>query len=71
MDSRSTAEAAVDAVAATYSSLGMPSRLREVGVPQDRVGQIARATMTDFALSRNVRPVRDAAELEELLQKIW
>lgn len=71
MDDRQGAEAAAGFVAATYLDLGMPSRLREVGVAEEEIGQIARDSMTDFAITRNVRPVQDVAEMEGLLQGIW
>lgn len=71
MDDRRGADAAAAAVAETYRQLEMPSRLREVGVPEDGVKQIAVDSMTDFGITRNVRPVKDAAELDELLKQIW
>lgn len=71
MDDRQAAESAAGAIAAAYTALGMPSSLREVGVPQDGIGRIARDAMSDFATTRNVRQLQNAAELEELLQKIW
>ena len=71
MDDRQGADAASSAVAETYRQLGMPSRLREVGVAEDGIKQIALDTMTDFAITRNVRPVNDASELDELLKQIW
>ena len=71
MDDRQGAAAAATAVAETYRQLEMPSRLREVGVPEEGIKQIALDTMTDFAITRNVRPVNDAGELDELLKQIW
>ena len=71
MDDRQGADAAATAVAETYRQLEMPSRLREVGVPEDGVKQIAVDSMTDFGITRNVRPVKDAVELDELLKQIW
>ena len=71
MDDRQGADAASAAVAETYRGLEMPSRLRDVGVPEDGINQIAVDTMTDFAMTRNVRPVNDAGELNELLKQIW
>ncbi len=71
MDDRQGADAAATAVAETYRQLEMPSRLREVGVPEDGVRQIAVDSMTDFGITRNVRPVKDAVELDELLKQIW
>ena len=71
MDDRQGADAAATAVAEIYRELEMPSRLREVGVPENGVKQIAVDSMTDFGITRNVRPVNDAGELDELLKQIW
>ena len=71
MDERQAADAAATAVAETYRRLDMPSKLREVGVPEDGIRQIAVDSMTDFGITRNVRPVNDAGELDELLKQIW
>jgi len=27
--------------------------------------------MTDFGISRNIRPVKDSVELDEMLKQIW
>ena len=71
MDQRRAAQAAADAVSETYRRLGMPLRLREVGVPEDGISAIAGDSMTDFALHRNIRPVENVEELEELLRGMW
>jgi alcohol dehydrogenase len=71
MGQREGAERAADAVADTFRSLGMPARLRDVGVPQEGITLIAEDAVADFFLSRNVRPVKAASELVELLQGIW
>ena len=70
MDQKQAAEAAASAVAKTYLSLGMESRLSEVGVTEEGIGLIAEDAITDFGLSRNVRPVQNAEELAELLRGI-
>ena len=70
-DDRKAAESAARWVEETYAGLGMPSKLREVGVPPDGVAEIARDSMTDFAITRNVRPVSDVGELEDLLRSVW
>ncbi|MCI0781431.1 MAG: iron-containing alcohol dehydrogenase [Chloroflexi bacterium] len=70
-DQRAQAKAAASSVGDTYLSLGMPSRLSEVGVTEQGISEIAQDSMTDFAIHRNLRPVEDAAQLEELLRKIW
>ncbi len=71
MQDDGAAMAAADAVAQIYEALGMPSRLSQVGVSEEGVKLIAEDTMTDFALHRNVRPVKEVSELEELLREIW
>jgi alcohol dehydrogenase class IV len=70
-DDRQAAEAAAKWVEQTYLDLGMPTRLREVGVPREGTGEIARDSMTDFAITRNIRPVQAVGDLEDLLESIW
>ncbi|MFB3120059.1 MAG: iron-containing alcohol dehydrogenase, partial [Stenotrophomonas maltophilia] len=65
------AVAAAGAIADTFGDLGMPLRLRDVGVPWDGIEPIAEDAMTDFALHRNIRPVKEASELMELLREAW
>ena len=64
------AKAAADAVESTYRETGMPLRLKDVGVTEQGIRQIAEDAMTDFGLHRNVRPVQDKEDLVELLQEI-
>ena len=71
MDQEQSARGAADAVESAYREIGMPLRLKEVGVTQEGIQQIAEDSMTDFGLHRNVRPVAAAEELVELLQEIW
>ena len=71
MDDDQAARLAADEVEQTYRKVGLPWRLRDVGVPEEGVHQIAEDAMTDFGLHRNVRPVSDVAELEGLLQEAW
>ena len=70
MDQEQAAQAAADAVESTFRETGMPLRLKDVGVTQEGLDQIAEDAMTDFGLHRNVRPVNDKQELAELLQGI-
>ena len=65
------ADAAADWVAEFFQSVGMPTRLRDVGVPADGIAQLAADALTDFGLHRNVRPVQNARELAELLESVW
>lgn len=70
MDQHQAAEAAAGAVAETYRSLGMASRLSEVGVTEEGIELLAEDAITDFGPQRNVRPVQNAEELTELLRSI-
>ncbi len=65
------AEAAADAVASFLTALGMPARLRDLGVKEEHLPEIAEAAMHDFFLRGNARPVREAAELLALLRETW
>jgi alcohol dehydrogenase class IV len=67
----SAADRAAGAVEEFYRELGMPTRLREVGVPRGDIRHIAQEAMTDFGLHRNVRRVKDVSELVELLEQMW
>ena len=60
-------DAAADKVAATLGDLGLPSRLRQVGVTEAGFPQLAEDAMSDFGLHRNPRPVRSADDLLEIL----
>ena len=71
MDDRQAARAAAERVAQIFLELEMPERLRDVGIPEADIPQIAQDAMTDFGLHRNIRPVEDAGELEQLLRKVW
>ena len=71
MSDADAADVAADWVSAFFGSVGMPTRLREVGVPADGIGQIAEDALTDFGLHRNVRPVQNAGELAALLETAW
>ena len=71
MDDDQAARAAADVVESTYREVGLPLRLRDVGVPKEEIQLIAKDSMTDFGLHRNIRPVSGPSELEGLLQEIW
>lgn len=53
------------------SSLGVPRRLRDIGVPQDALERIAHKTMGERGLYFNPRPVHDAGEILGLLQQAF
>ena len=65
------ADSAAAAVTGFFEAVGMPVRLRDVGVPAEGIAQIAEDALTDFGLHRNVRPVNGAEELEAVLRSAW
>jgi alcohol dehydrogenase len=71
MTDAEAADAAAGAVADLLRRIGMPSRLRDLGVPEADLPAIAEDAMHDFFLQSNPRPVRDASELVALLSDAW
>jgi maleylacetate reductase len=60
--------AAADLVASLVASLGLPQRLRDVGVGKDRFHEIAEKSMHDRAVLNNPRPIKGPAEVMEILE---
>ena len=65
------AHAAADGVESLRRSLGLPDRLRDVGVPEEGLELIASATLHDRALATNPRPVNDAGPIMTVLRDSW
>ena len=65
------ADSAAAAVTGFFEAVGLPVRLRDVGVPAKGIPLIAEDAMTDFGLHRNLRPVNRAEELENVLRSAW
>ena len=63
--------AAADAVAQLCQQLGLPSRLRDVDVPQEGLEAIAAATLHDRALATNPKPIADAEPILRVLREAW
>jgi alcohol dehydrogenase class IV len=61
----------VDAIEALFATLGVPRRLRDVGVTHDTLPSIASSAIDDWFLRGNPRPVREAAELQNILEAAW
>jgi alcohol dehydrogenase class IV len=53
------------------AELGVPSRLRDIGVPRETLAAIAKKVMGERGLYFNPRPVGHAGEIETLLQEAW
>jgi alcohol dehydrogenase class IV len=61
---------AADAMAAFVNTLPLPRRLRDVGVRNDELAEIARSTLSDYMMSNLPRPVSEQ-EVLGLLQGAW
>jgi alcohol dehydrogenase class IV len=65
-------EAAVDSVARAIATLvaecGLPTRYRDVNVPESDLGAIAEQCLSDAAIVYNPRPVTEAAEVMSVLR---
>ena len=57
-----------DAMRDFVKSLGLPTRLSEVGISADRIPELARQYDGTGPISTNPRPVKGAADLEEILK---
>ena len=52
-------------------AIGVPSRLRDLGIARDQLADIAQKTMHERGLAYNPRNVSNAGELEALLLAAW
>ena len=59
---------AADLVAGLVTALGLPGRLRDVGVGRERFREIAEKSMHDRAVLNNPRPIEGPAEVMEILE---
>ncbi len=59
------------ALEAICGDLGVARRLRDVGVPHDALAELADVAMQDWFVRDNPRPVREAAELQQVLEEAW
>ena len=62
---------AADLVAGLIADLGMPSRLRDVGVKQDQLDRIAELSMHDRWIHTNPRKIDGPAVVREILDAAW
>jgi maleylacetate reductase len=65
------AVAAADLVAGLIADLGLPSRLRDVGVRQDQLDRVAELSMHDRWIHTNPRKVDGPPAVREILNAAW
>ena len=59
------------ALADLINELGLPTRLRDVGVPRDAFPAIAHKALGDLLTRNNARPVQSTGDIEEILEMAW
>jgi maleylacetate reductase len=64
-------EPAADAVAGLIAGLGLPQRLRDVGVKEEQLDRIAELSMHDRWIHTNPRKIDGPAVIRELLDAAW
>ena len=62
---------AADLVAGLIADLGLPSRLRDVGVKEDQLDRIAELSMHDRWIHTNPRKIDDPPVVREILDAAW
>ena len=65
------AEAATQQVADWVAQLQLPARLRELGVREDQLPELARMAFASRTVHNNPRPISDVGEIETLLRDAW
>jgi alcohol dehydrogenase class IV len=51
--------------------MGLPLRLRELGVPREGLNQLAVDALADYSIHTNPKPVHSAAQVMEVLEAAW
>jgi alcohol dehydrogenase class IV len=64
-------DAAIAAVQRLVAALALPQRLRDIGVPEDALPQLATDAAGDWFLHQNPRRVSGADELVKILREAW
>jgi len=65
------ADAVAGALAQLLTTLGTPTRLRDIGVTQDALPAMAEVSMADWFVRDNPRRVEHAGQLHQVLQDAW
>ncbi|MDE3229510.1 MAG: iron-containing alcohol dehydrogenase, partial [Chloroflexota bacterium] len=62
---------AVRLVAELTKRLGLPQRLRDLGVAEERLPELARIAFENRTVRNNPKPITSVAQIEELLRTAW
>jgi alcohol dehydrogenase class IV len=67
----SAAASAAHSLEVLFDRLGVPRRLRDIGVAKIDLAEIAEAAMADWFINRAPRPIAGAADLRGILELAW
>jgi len=70
-DETALAAAVPEHVFAMNQRMGLPLRLRDLGVPRDGLMQLAVAALADYSIHTNPIPVRSAEQVLQVLEAAW
>ncbi len=70
-DENALAAAVPEHVFAMNRRMGLPLRLRELGVPREGLTQLARDALDDYSIHTNPKPVTAAEQVLEVLEQAW
>jgi alcohol dehydrogenase class IV len=68
---QAAADAAADALAAAYRAVEMPSRVRDLQIPEAELPLLAQDTLKNFNANRGARPGDQVQRMLELLRAAW
>ena len=71
MSAKTAAEATAEALEAFYRSIGMPTRVRELDVPEVELPLVARDTLKNFNANPGARSATYTEEMLQLLRAAW
>ena len=70
-DENALATAVPEHIFAMNRRMGLPLRLRELGVPREGLRQLARDALDDYSIHTNPKPVTATEQVLEVLEQAW
>jgi alcohol dehydrogenase class IV len=70
-DSEPPGDIAAEALSAFYRSIGMPTRIRDLGVPASSLAGLVRDTVKNFNANPRDRPADQEQRMLALLEAAW
>jgi alcohol dehydrogenase len=71
MSDTEAGEAAANAIWELTKKMGLPQKLREVGVPEDGLEECAEASLYDGSIVYNPKAITESEETLEVYKKAW